>query len=227
MALVTAVGFAGIDAIREPHHPTILASVPAHRHVLVEVRLNDRFLDDELLRVFLDRLQPLHGKLGPVMFQFEYLNRAKMPSVNVFLDRLDTFFAQVPGGFQYAVEIRNPNWLAPAFFAFLTERKLGYVFLDGYFMPPVGEVWARWQPATADFAVLRLHGPDRAEIEKQTGSRWDRITAPKPEGLAVAAKIIRWNAQRRIRTYVNANNHYEGCAPLTIEGLLAELARER
>src|SRR5512136_2951064 len=41
---------------------------------------NPHFLDDGLLRRFLDRLSPLGPKLGPIMFQFEYLNKQKMAS---------------------------------------------------------------------------------------------------------------------------------------------------
>ena len=47
-------------------------------------RPNEHFLDVDLLNRFLDLLSPMHGKLGPVMFQFEYLNRRKMPSTALY-----------------------------------------------------------------------------------------------------------------------------------------------
>jgi uncharacterized protein YecE (DUF72 family) len=65
---------------------------------------NPYFLSVDLLHRFLEALDPMQGKLGPVVFQFEYLNREKMPSLPVFLDRLQGFFAKAPAGYQYAVE---------------------------------------------------------------------------------------------------------------------------
>jgi uncharacterized protein YecE (DUF72 family) len=187
-------------------------------------RPNDAFLDLDLLRRFLERLAPMGSKLGPIMFQFEYLNTTKMPSLAAFIERLDRFFAGAPTGFQYAVEIRNPNWLTPAFFDLLARHGAGYVFLEGYFMPHIGEVWDRLHPATANFAVVRLHGPDRSKIEAMSGERWDRVLDPHPEGLQAAATIIRANAARKAVTLVNMNNHFEGSAPRSIGRLLEVLS---
>ncbi len=91
-------------------------------------------------------------------------------------------------------------------------------------MPHIGEVWDRLQPATADFAVVRLHGPDRSKIEEMSGEHWDRILDPQPEGLQAAARIIRANAARKATTFVNVNNHFEGSAPRSISRLLEVLA---
>lgn len=189
-------------------------------------RPNDRFLGLDLLNRFLERLSPMGSKLGPIMFQFEYLNRQKMPSLVAFLERLDGFLAGAPKGFKYAVEIRNPNWLSPAFFELLTRHGAGFVFLEGYYMPHIGEVWDRFHPATADFAIVRLHGPDRSKIEEMSGEQWDRILDPHPEGLTAAATIIRANAARKAVTFVNVNNHFEGSAPRSIGRLLEVLAKE-
>jgi hypothetical protein len=43
-------------------------------------------------------------------------------------------------------------------------------------------------------------------------------------GIAAAVAITRANVRKRIVTFVNGNNHYEGCAPLTIERFLKQLA---
>lgn len=185
---------------------------------------NPHFLDLGLLREFLERLSPLGPKLGPIMFQFEYLNRQKMASKEAFFERFGDFMAGAPAGFQYAVEIRNPNYYSPAFFEFLNKRGLGFVYLDGYYMPPIAEVFEKFRPATAGFQVVRLHGGDRLEIEGETSEIWDRVVAPKAEGLKAAAAIVRANARNKVLTYLNINNHYEGSAPLTIERFLKALA---
>jgi len=184
---------------------------------------NPLFLDRGLLGRFLDRLAPLGPKLGPVMFQFEYLNKQKMPSKEAFLEKFGAFIAAAPKEFSYALESRNPNYLSPALFETLARLGVGYVYLDGYYMPPIGRVFETFKPAPAPFSVLRLHGGDRGEIEKETGEVWDRIVAPKPNALRAAADITLENIRRRISTYVNVNNHFEGSAPLTIERFLAAL----
>ena len=186
-------------------------------------RPNEHFLSIDLLNQFLERLSPLGQKLGPIMFQFEYLNRQKMPSKAAFLERFGDFVDRAPTGFEYAIETRNPNYLSPEFFGFLRARKIGFVYIEGYYMPPIREVFERHHPATADSCVIRLHGGDRLEIEEETGEAWDRILAPKPEGIGAAARIVAGNTRRGIKTFLNVNNHFEGSAPLTIERFLEAL----
>jgi uncharacterized protein YecE (DUF72 family) len=185
---------------------------------------NPHFFSVDLLSRFLEILKPMHGKLGPIMFQFEYLNREKMPSLPLFLDRLQGFTAAAPAGFHYAVETRNPNYLKHEFTDALRQLGLGFVLLDGYYMPPIAETTAKVDVRTASFSIIRLHGPDRAGIEEQTGGVWDKISNPKDDGLRATVAIIRQNVAAGVDTYVNVNNHYEGCAPLTIQRLLGILS---
>lgn len=196
------------------------------RHAEYAGRPNPHFFSVELLERFLERLSPLGRKLGPIMFQFEYLNRKKMPSMGAFLERLGEFIDRAPKDFLYAVETRNPNYLSRAFFDFLAGRRIGTVYIEGYYMPPIGEVFDKFRPATADYGVIRLHGGDRLEIEEATAAVWNRIVAPKPDGIEAAARIVRENALRGVRTFLNVNNHFEGSAPLTIERFLEALRRE-
>jgi len=186
---------------------------------------NEQFLSVELLEQFLESLSPLKGRLGPVMFQFEYLNKKKMPSRDEFLERLAAFFERAPKGYEYAVESRNPNYLSKPYFDFLRERRLAHVFLDGYYMPPIGEVFARIDEPTAPHSIVRLHGTNRKEIEKETKEIWNRVVAPRDEGILSAVDIVKENASRQVSTYINVNNHYEGSAPLTIERFLDALRR--
>jgi uncharacterized protein YecE (DUF72 family) len=188
---------------------------------------NPGFLDHDLLCRFLDALSPLESKLGPIMFQFEYLNKQKMPSKEAFLERFGAFIRAAPKGYPYAVEIRNPNYFSAAFFDLLKELKVGFVYLEGYYMPPIAEVFEKYKPETASFEVIRLHGGDRLEIEGETGEVWDRVVAPKPGALKAAAKIVRANAKKRVLTYLNLNNHFEGSAPLSLRRFLDVLAGKR
>ncbi len=181
---------------------------------------NPHFLNIELFKHFLEILNPMKDKLGAIMFQFEYLNKQKMSSKKVFLELLDEFFEQAPKGYEYAIETRNPNYLNDDFFSFLTEHSLGFVLLDGYYMPKLAEVISKHDIQTAKFSIVRLHGTDRQEIEKRSSGLWKDIIEPKDEGLKTTASIIRENTGKKIMTYINVNNHYEGCALLTIERLI-------
>lgn len=185
---------------------------------------NPSFLDPELFERFLDTLAPLGRKLGAVMLQFEYLNQKKMSSLEAFLDRLHVFFEAAPRETAIAIESRNPNYLVPPFFDFLRSHGLGYVFLEGYHMPPIEKVFAEHGALTDTMVVLRLHGTEREGIEKKTGETWNAIVAPKDDSLDGVAAIIDAYARRKIRVYVNVNNHYEGSAPLTIQRLLKRLS---
>ena len=111
------------------------------------------------------------------MFQFEYLNKQKMPSKEAFFERFGAFIRRAPKGYQYAVELRNPNFYSPPFFTFLKEYGLGFVYLDGYYMPPIGKVFEEFAPESANFQLIRLHGGDRLKIEGENGAISDEIVS--------------------------------------------------
>jgi uncharacterized protein YecE (DUF72 family) len=183
-------------------------------------RPNPRFLSPELFEDILSRLRPLHGKIGMLMLQFEYLNLQKMASQDAFLERLGAFFDSVPRGLPCGIELRNPKWIDERYAAFLAEKGLFPVLLQGYYMPPVEEAWRRLGHLLRGAAVVRLHGPDRKGMEARTGESWNRIVSPKDEELARIAGMVNDMRSRGLTVFVNVNNHYEGSAPLTIERLL-------
>ncbi len=186
---------------------------------------NPHFLSGELVERFLETLEPLGETLGPVMFQFEYLNRQKMKSEKAFLEAFDTFLAGLPDGYRFGVELRNPTWLAGPFFELIGKHSVIPVLLQGYYMPSVVELYIRWRDELAkhDTVVIRLHGPNRQGIEKHTGKVWDRVVAPKDDELSAIAGVTKDLLGRGVNVYVNVNNHYEGSAPLTIDRLQERL----
>ena len=204
------------NSITLTHHYAKQSSQYQH----VANKPNGHFLDVDLLNIFLELLNPMGNKLGPIMFQFEYLNRKKMPSLETFIDRLGEFFELAPKGFDYAVEIRNPDYLVPAYFDFLTNADFIPVFIEGYYMPPISEVVEKFDVSSHKMLLMRLMGPNRQEIEKLTKKKWDRIAAPKDESLRSVAQIMSKQIKQKRRVVVNINNHYEGCAVLTINRLI-------
>jgi uncharacterized protein YecE (DUF72 family) len=186
---------------------------------------NPHFLSPLLFEAFLSALEPLHELLGPLLFQFEYLNKQKMVSQRRFQDLFASFVPNMPAGFTYALEMRNGRWLNESYFRFLLENGLSPVFLQGYWMPGVVEVYRAHRDLVLQHrvVVIRLHGPDRKGIEKQTGKRWDRVVAPRDDELAAVTDMVEDLVDQGVDVYLNVNNHYEGSAPGTIERIRALL----
>jgi hypothetical protein len=75
------------------------------------------------------------------MFQFEYLNKTKMISLSHLIELFEAFRPGLAKEFQYCIEIRNPNFLKDRNFDFPTDQILGHMFLQGYYMPSIFEVY--------------------------------------------------------------------------------------
>ena len=180
---------------------------------------NPHFLSSELLNKFLETLEPLSNKIGVLMFQFEYLNKQKMSGLEEFLDKLGSFTERLDKRYTYGIETRNPNYLKEPYFEFLERNKLAMVFLQGYYMPPIWDVFNEFKSFINTTSVIRLHGPDRAGMEEKTKNIWNKIVDPKDEELNKIREMIYSLTQKGVDLYVNVNNHYEGSAPLTIEKL--------
>jgi uncharacterized protein YecE (DUF72 family) len=179
---------------------------------------NPHFLSPALSQDFLSLLDPLRDVLGPLMFQFEYLNKQKMVSQEAFQERFEPFIGQLPAGYQYAIETRNGNYLNGSYFEFLGRNRLIPVFLQGYWMAPITELYDKWGSLIEqETAVIRLHGPDRKEIEKKTSKQWSQVVIPRDDELVRIADMVQDLLDRGINVYLNVNNHYEGSAPLTID----------
>jgi uncharacterized protein YecE (DUF72 family) len=166
--------------------------------------------------------------LGPLILQFGYLNRQMIESQDDFQMRLGAFFAQAPEGYSYALEIRNPRYLNVSFFEFLNSSGVNPVLLQGYWMPPIYQVYEQWRSTIVQQkqAVLRLHGPDREGMEAKTGKQWDRIVEPRDEELERVVAMVEDLLDQGLDIYLNVNNHYEGSAPLTIDRLRELLGQE-
>jgi uncharacterized protein YecE (DUF72 family) len=184
---------------------------------------NPHFLSRDLYQRFCERIAPLQSKLGLLMFQFEYLSRDKMESPARFRDMLADFLRALPRTWPLGMEMRNPNYLDGQFFDLLRELDVAPVLIQGYYMPPLWEVYEKHADRCSDLVALRLMGPDRGSIEEAAGGKWDRLIEPKDGELARILNVIRDIRKRGKSGYVNVNNHYEGSAPLTIRKLQAGL----
>ncbi|GAB4300090.1 MAG: DUF72 domain-containing protein [Ignavibacteriaceae bacterium] len=182
------------------------------------LKKNPYFLSTDLFLDFIKTLRHLKKKIAVLIFQFEYLNKQKMPSQNEFQNRMKEFFDHLPDNLPaIGVETRNPNYLNSSYFDFLNSLKLYHVFLEGYYMPPATEIYKKYSEYINKLSVIRLHGPDRSGIEKISNGEWDKIYIDRSEELSGIAEMINNLQKRNVDLFVNVNNHFEGSAPLTIE----------
>ena len=170
--------------------------------------------DDDLKR-FLETMDLMGDKLGPLLFQFGYFNKKVSKTGKEFLTRLEAFLKKLPKTYRFALEIRNKQWLTAEFFNLLREHKVAYALIDQAWMPRASEIFEKFDPITADFTYIRLLG-DRKGIEQQT-KIWDKVIVDRSRELMSWVNICQRTVRRGIPTYVYVNNHYAGFAPGTIE----------
>jgi uncharacterized protein YecE (DUF72 family) len=96
---------------------------------------------DEDLNHFLETVDLMGDKLGPLLFQFGYFNKTAFKSGKEFLARMAPFLQKLPKGYRFELEIRNKQWLTAEFFDLLREHKIAYALLDQVWMPRASEIF--------------------------------------------------------------------------------------
>lgn len=177
---------------------------------------HDKVLEDcsAELKEFLGVMDLLGDKLGPLLFQFPYFNKKAFAKADDFLARLEPFLARLPGGYSFAVELRNKNWIGPHLLDMLRKKKTALALIDHPWMPPISQLVDKLDLVTADFTYIRWLG-DRKGIEEKT-KHWDRILVNREREMEVWIPEIRRLLARPTRVYGYFNNHYAGFAPGSI-----------
>jgi uncharacterized protein YecE (DUF72 family) len=181
---------------------------------------NPDFLNPELFveevydpyrRCFLD-----HS--GPFVFEFQTIAKSSGLDAERFAGRLDEFFSEIPRDAQYAVEVRNEDFLTPMYFAVLREHGVAHVFTSWTRMPPLGHQLDLPGSITASFIVARaLLRPGRTYNEAVDAfAPYDRIREPNPKLRRDLVRLVEAAVKTRIPAYLLVNNRTEGSAPLTI-----------
>ncbi len=170
---------------------------------------------DEDLKYFLETMDLMGDKLGPLLFQFGYFNKKAFKSGDEFLARLAPFLKKLPKGYRFALEIRNKQWLTAQFFDLLRTHRVAYALIDQAWMPLASEIFERFDPITADFSYIRLLG-DRKSIEQKT-KVWDKVIVDRSKELRSWVDVCERTTRRGVSTFVYVNNHFAGHAPATVE----------
>ncbi len=184
----------------------------------------DRFMA-EVLDPYLAHFE---DHMGPFIFEFQAIHPDDRITPQRFAERLDDFFNRLPAEARYAVEVRNAEFLHPAYFAVLREHGVGHVFNSWTRMPSVGEQLAMADSLTAPFIVARaLLRPGRAyQAAVDRFAPYDRVQDVNPELRGDLVSLIETAMDARIPAYLLVNNRAEGSAPNTIAAV-AEMAASR
>jgi uncharacterized protein YecE (DUF72 family) len=184
----------------------------------------ERFTD-EMVNPF---LETFGQHTGPFIIQIPPARREAALEPGRFAERLGSFLEALPREARYAVELRDPALLSPAYRDALGARGVAHVYNYATAMP-MPEEQARELPLEApEFAVVRLllrpgtrYGDRREEFLP-----FDRIVDPNREMRRQVVGLIREALRVGSETFVLVNNKAEGCAPLTIRALAELLANE-
>lgn len=194
---------------RTPADFVFAAKVPqviTHEKVLVDC--------DEEFWEFVNTMEVLGEKLGPLLLQFGYFAPNIFKNGTEFLSRLASFLKKLPKEHRFAVEIRNKSWLDEKFADLLRENNVALALIDQSWMPRPWEMKTKFDLVTADFAYVRWLG-DRKGVETVTKT-WDKTVVDRQPDLLQWVKIFRDLVKRDLKVYAYANNHYAGNGPGTV-----------
>lgn len=166
------------------------------------------------LREFVETMEILDKKLGPMVLQFPFFRSAVFKSRTDFLDRLIPFLKKLPRDHKFAVEIRNVGWIDAQFADVLRDFGVALVLQDQSRMPPPKELSQRFDPITTDWAYIRWLG-DRKGIERLT-TTWDKAVIDRTTEIRSWVDVCYETVRRGVKVFGYANNHYGGHAPATI-----------
>lgn len=190
-------------------------------------QVNSDFLNPDLfLEAVYDPYQRhFAGHAGPFVFEFQAVVRGTGMSAGRFAARLDEFFSALPRDGQYAVEIRNEEFLTPMYFAVLREHGVAHVFNSWTRMPPIGDQLDLPGAVSGPFIVARaLLQPGRTYDEAVDAfAPYDRIQDASPPLRQDLLRLIETAVHTRIPAYLLVNNRAEGSAPMTVAEVLRML----
>jgi uncharacterized protein YecE (DUF72 family) len=186
-------------------------------------KLNPDFLNPDLFieEIYEPYQRHFSANTGPFVFEFQTIAKSSGIGAQRFADRLDEFFSGLPREGQYAVEIRNDDFLTPMYFAVLREHGVAHVFNSWTRMPPIGHQLDLPGSISASFIVARaLLRPGRTYNEAVDAfAPYDRIREPNPKLRRDLVRLVQAAVNRRIPAYLLVNNRTEGSAPLTIAAI--------
>ena len=153
-------------------------------------------------RVFLERVNLLQKKLGPLLLQF--------PSVfgNEHLPLLRSFLEGLPKRHRYVVEVRNKKVLTDSLYSVLRENNVVLAWVESLLMPVVDEI-------TSDFIYVRWEG-DRKKVNGTLGKR----EIDRKANLKFWADKLKLFSDSNLDVFGYFSKYYSGHPPTDIHEIL-------
>jgi uncharacterized protein YecE (DUF72 family) len=129
--------------------------------------------------------------------------------------KLKAFLPKLPTAFRFAVEIRNKHWLNSEFFDLLQAYDVAYALTDQSCMPPITEIFEKFDPITTDFTYIRWLG-DRKGIERVT-KVWNRIVLDRTAEMTAWVDVCKKIQRRGVTIFGYFTNHYAGFGPASVQ----------
>jgi uncharacterized protein YecE (DUF72 family) len=187
---------------RDQTPPEFLFSAKFPKRVTHENMLKDC---EDIVRVFLERVSLLQGKLGPLLLQFPYAFKLE------HIDLLRDFLSTLPKTFQLVVEVRNKKLLTERLYSLLEENKTALALVEQPFMPTTEVI-------TSNLAYIRLEG-DRRKVNGTLG----RVEIDRTDDIKEwAEKIKKW-ADLSSGVFVYFSKFYSGHPPTDAKQLASLL----
>lgn len=175
--------------------------------------------DERLARMGLDSIAE-EGRLGALLIQFP-ISFKNTNENRDYLELLLRRFIEYPR----VVEVRHASWNNEGTLRYFLQKNVGFCNID---QPRLGEAIGPTTHVTAPLAYVRLHGRNYQQWfeHEQAHERYDYLY--KPAELQGWKRRIEEVAAKADKTYVVANNHFEGKAAVNaieLRHLLGQPAR--
>jgi uncharacterized protein YecE (DUF72 family) len=172
------------------------------------------------LNAFLRAVEPLEPKLRVLLIQLP-------PSFTPKDGRqpLRKFLTQLPKGFRFAIEFRNPGWHRPQIIRLLEQYRICWVWADASPLNERNLAPFEFVPLTTEFLYVRLLGDYGTKYDGvgKFVHRYDKLLWKREAALeSWALKIDRHLAEVR-NVWIFVSNHFEGFAPETAQRLAQRL----
>ena len=192
-------------------------------------KLNPFFLDvEQALAQFVEPAQRGLGlNLGPVLFQFPPQNPAELGGARSFARQLRAFLEALPGGLDYAVELRNKELLDRPYIEALNALGVSHCLNVHPTMEAPWNQARRFGKPVKRMTVIRWMMGRIADYAKARAryAPFDRILDPAPETLRGLVTTCRAALRAGHKVFVIVNNKAEGSAPLTVARLAQQLGQ--
>ncbi len=203
------------------------------------MKSNPHFLDAEVAsREFVEPVvEGLGKKLGALVFQVSPLPATWLLQIGDAIERLHAMLRAIPdfraaaSDGVVAVEVRDAQWLTPAFTQALRDTGATYCMGLHAKMPRIAEqlpiLRALWPgPLVCRWNLNPVHGAYGYEDARDLYAPYDRIVDEDTETRTALAKVIAGTVGAGQRAYVTLSNKAEGSSPLSAIAL-AEVVSAR